>query len=83
VNSTIMIRRMRADADAASLESQPSAPLGADATRILASVENITGVEIQSQQGDRVILRFESSASRMDYGPIDAALQANGMHRLV
>ena len=83
MNGTIMIKRKRVDADAASLQSQPTQLCGADAMRILASVENISDIEIQSQQGDRVVLSFASSAPRVDFEQVDVVLQANGLQRLV
>jgi hypothetical protein len=83
MQSTILIRRRRADAEASSLASPPSLLLGADAMRILAGVPDISAVEVQWQQGDRVVLGFESGAMRVDFGPIDDALQANGLHRLL
>jgi hypothetical protein len=56
--------------------------VGADATKVLASIHGISAIQIETQYIDRVTLSYESSEQRQDFERVDQMLESKGLHRV-
>lgn len=56
--------------------------VGADATKVLASIHGISAIQVETQYIDRVTLSYESSEQRQDFERVDQMLESKGLHRV-
>ena len=63
-------------------ESVGSYLIGADALRILASIDGISAIQVDRQYLDGASLSYETADRRQDFARIDQMLAAKGMRRV-
>jgi hypothetical protein len=56
--------------------------VGADATKVLAAIQGISAIQIETQFIDRVTLSYESTEARQDFERVDQMLESKGLHRV-